>query len=58
MHLKINELVSSHKSANNSVMNAEEKTEREITELSREYADLVGQVKEMEDEMEEENSSS
>jgi low affinity Fe/Cu permease len=53
LHLKINELVSSHEPANNAVMNAEEKTEREITELSREYADLVEQVKEIENEIDE-----
>lgn len=52
LHLKINELVSSHEPANNSVINAEEKTEREITELSREYTDLVDQVKELEEEIE------
>lgn len=37
LHLKINELVSSHENANNAVMNASEKTEREIKELSKEY---------------------
>jgi low affinity Fe/Cu permease len=56
LHLKINELVSSHEPANNSVINAEEKTEREITELSREYSDLVEQVKEIEEELEGENT--
>lgn len=50
LHLKINELVSSHEPANNSVINAEEKTEREITELSKEYAELAEQVKTLEDE--------
>lgn len=50
LHLKINELVSSHEPANNSVINAEEKTEREITELSKEYAELAEQVKALEDE--------
>lgn len=50
LHLKVNELVSSHEPANNSVINAEEKTEREITELSREYAELAEQVKVLEDE--------
>jgi low affinity Fe/Cu permease len=50
LHLKVNELVSSHEPANNSVINAEEKTEREITELSREYAELAEQVKEFEGE--------
>lgn len=49
LHLKINELVSSHEPANNSVINAEEKTEREITELSKEYAELAEQVRTLED---------
>jgi len=49
LHLKVNELVSSHESANNSVINAEEKTEREITELSKEYSELAEQVKVLED---------
>ena len=52
LHLKVNELVSSNETASNSVINAEVKTEREITELSKEYADLVEQVKEFEDEIE------
>ena len=47
VHLKINELISSHEHANNSVMNTAEKTEKEIMELSKEYI-------EMEEEMEEE----
>jgi len=37
LHLKINELVSSHEPADNTVMNASEKTEHEIKELSKEY---------------------
>lgn len=52
LHLKVNELVSSHETASNLVMNAEVKTEREIIEMSKEYADLVEQVKELEDEIE------
>jgi low affinity Fe/Cu permease len=51
LHLKVNELVSSHEPANNSVINAEEKTEREITELSKEYAELAEQVKALENEI-------
>ncbi|WP_291102404.1 MULTISPECIES: low affinity iron permease family protein [unclassified Flavobacterium] len=47
LHLKINELVSSHEPANNSVINAEEKTEKEITELSKEYTELAEHVKEI-----------
>lgn len=57
LHLKVNELVSSHEPANNSVINAEEKTEREITELSRDYADLAEQVKEIEEEIDKEKKS-
>jgi len=48
LHLKVNELVSSHESANNSVINAEVKTEQEVIELSKEYAKLAEQVKEIE----------
>ena len=47
LHLKVNELVASHKAASNAVMNAEEKTEEEIAELSKEYTDLAGQIKEV-----------
>jgi low affinity Fe/Cu permease len=50
LHLKINELVSSHETANNAVLNAEIKTEKEITELSKEYSDLAQQIKELDDE--------
>lgn len=39
LHLKINELVSSHELANNAVMNAADMTEREIKELSLEYVE-------------------
>lgn len=37
IHLKMNELISSHESANNSVMDTNQKTEKEIMDLSREY---------------------
>ncbi|MGL2994465.1 low affinity iron permease family protein [Flavobacterium sp. TSSA_36] len=37
IHLKINELISSHEMANNTVMNTGNKTEKEIRELSEEY---------------------
>jgi low affinity Fe/Cu permease len=50
LHLKVNELVASHKAASNAVMNAEEKTEEEIAELSKEYTDLAVQIKEVEKE--------
>lgn len=51
LHLKINELVASHDTASNAVMNAEIKTEREITELSKEYSELAEQIKDLEKEI-------
>jgi low affinity Fe/Cu permease len=45
LHLKVNELVASHEPASNKVMNAEEKTEDEIIELSKEYAELAEKTK-------------
>jgi low affinity Fe/Cu permease len=45
LHLKVNELVSSHEPASNAVIHTEEKTEQEITELSKEHAE---QIKEQE----------
>ena len=47
LHLKVNELVASHEPASNAVINTEQKTERELTELSKEYAELAEQVKEV-----------
>jgi low affinity Fe/Cu permease len=57
LHLKINELVSSHETADNSVINAEEKTERELKELSKEYSELIEKVQEIESEIESENAT-
>ena len=37
LHLKVNELVSSHEPASNTVINIENKTEQEIIELSKGY---------------------
>jgi len=54
IHLKINELLSSHEPASNSVINAEGKSEQEIIELSKEYADLAEQVQDLADDLEEE----
>ncbi|MBP6671641.1 MAG: low affinity iron permease family protein [Bacteroidetes bacterium] len=39
--LKVNELVASHEPANNAVLNAEERTEAEIVELSKGYSALT-----------------
>jgi low affinity Fe/Cu permease len=41
LHLKVNELVASNTTAHNSVMNVENKTEQEMTELTKEYSDLT-----------------
>lgn len=41
LHLKVNELVASHKPARNAVINVEEKTEREMGELSKQYTELA-----------------
>ncbi|MES2798019.1 MAG: low affinity iron permease family protein [Bacteroidota bacterium] len=49
LHLKINELVVSHETANNAVINVETKTELEITELQKEYTELAEQIKEVEE---------
>jgi low affinity Fe/Cu permease len=45
LHLKVNELVVSHESASNSMINVEEKTELEMTELSKGYAEIAGLAK-------------
>ena len=55
LHLKLNELVASNETASNIVINAEEKTELEITRLSIEYAVLSELAKEEKQE-EKENS--
>lgn len=51
LHLKVNELVSSHETASNAVLNADVKTEREITELSKEYSELAEKIKELGEEL-------
>jgi low affinity Fe/Cu permease len=47
LHLKLNELVASHEPARNALINVEEKTEQELNELSKEYAELADQAKEV-----------
>jgi len=51
LHLKINELVFSTKTANNVVLNVETKTELEIIELQKKYNELVKQLKIEDDEI-------
>ena len=48
LHLKVNELVASHETASNAVIDVELKTEQEINELSREYNELYKMVHESE----------
>lgn len=54
IHLKINELISSHEKANNSVMNTNLKTEQEIIELSKEYIEAeLENIEHLEEELKE-----
>jgi low affinity Fe/Cu permease len=46
LHLKVNELVSSHEPASNLVINLEKKTEHEITALLKEYSEPLAPEKE------------
>ena len=48
IHLKINELISSHEPANNDVMDDSAKTEHEIIKLSKEYLELKEEIIEKE----------
>ena len=41
MHIKLNELVISHQSANNAVLNVETRTEHEIKEIQKDYINQV-----------------
>lgn len=49
LHLKVNELVASHESASNLVINLEKKTEHEMTELLKEYTELANLAEEEKD---------
>lgn len=48
LHLKVNELVKSHEPASNAVINSENKTEQEMSELSKKYTDLEETIKDKE----------
>jgi len=45
LNLKLNELIASHETASNSIISIEDRTEQELTELSKEYAELAEEVK-------------
>ena len=44
IHLKVNELISSHETANNAVMDTNQKTEKEIMELTKEYIESEEEI--------------
>jgi low affinity Fe/Cu permease len=44
LHLKVNELVVSTKTANKAVINVESKSEKEIHDLQKEYTELADQI--------------
>ncbi len=48
LHIKLNELVASHEKANNEIINIEEKTEHELSEITKEYVELAGMAKTVE----------
>ncbi len=45
LHLKVNELVKSHEPASNTVINSEEKTDREIAKLIDDYEEVDISIK-------------
>lgn len=57
VNLKMNELISSHETANNAVMNDSEKTEHEILALTNEYIEVENEMKELDKEANEESES-
>ncbi len=44
IHLKMNELISSHETANNDVMNTSDMTEREILQLQHDYIEVQEEI--------------
>lgn len=48
LQIKLNELVASHERANNEIINIEEKTEHELSEITKEYVELAGLAKTVE----------
>ena len=57
VNLKMNELISSHETANNDVMNDSEKTEHEILALTNEYIEAENEIKELDKEVNDESQS-
>lgn len=51
INLKVNELISSHETANNSVMDTSQKTEKEIMDLTKEYLETEVAIEEANEEL-------
>lgn len=57
VHLKMNELIASHETANNAVIDAGKKTEKEIMDLAKEYNEEGEQIEQqIEEEIAKENN--
>ncbi len=48
MHIKLNELVSAHDNASNNIVNVEQKSEIELKEIAKDYANIAEEKKENE----------
>lgn len=51
INLKVNELISSHETANNSVMDTNHKTEKEIMDLTKEYHEMEVAIDEIDSDL-------
>ena len=49
LHVKLNELIVSHETANNEIINIEKKTELEIVEIQEQYAEILIKEEELEE---------
>jgi low affinity Fe/Cu permease len=56
IHLKMNELISSHEPANNSVMDTSQKTEKEIRKMSKEYIEKEETIEKEYDDSQKDNT--
>ena len=52
LHVKLNELIVSHETANNEIINIEKKTELEIVEIQEQYAEILIKEEELEEKQE------
>ena len=53
LHVKLNELIVSHETANNEIINIEKKTELEIVEIQEQYAEILIKEEQLEEKQEE-----